>query len=496
MNERDQELGVIKISATEANSAHVDDLLRRQANLRGETGIARDRRASWYLQSWFVLGIAGAMAALSAWLVITPYFNDSFYIHGRITAVSGGHAAAAADAAEPGTGDGPLVYAQTVSIGAQQVLVASFTKEVYTGKALRSSQIAVGSDIGIYAVPNREEDEAAEGGEGAQGTEGGKGANGAKVAKGGRESKGAGVRWIARFVDFSPDSSAPSTLTLEELARRSNATALVVFAVMAALIGLFIGAIDGVICRAYARAALSGLIGMGVGFLGGFILSIFGNLIYSPLNHIANAHMQPHEGTHAIFTVFGFFIQIMGRTLAWGLVGVSMGLGQGIALRSKRLLLFGILGGVVGGLLGGLLFDPIDLLFSGANKPSAALSRLIGFMVIGASVGATIGMVELMARDAWLRMEQGPLAGKEFLVFKDVMKVGASPSSDIYLFNDPQIQGHHATLRMVGENLEIESAQVHKRVLLNDRPITKARLRHGDRIAMGRTTFIYQKKGG
>ena len=45
-----------------------------------------------------------------------------------------------------------------------------------------------------------------------------------------------------------------------------------------------------------------------------------------------------------------------------------MGLAQGIALRSKRLLLYGLLGGVVGGLLGGLLFDPIDIILLGPGQ--------------------------------------------------------------------------------------------------------------------------------
>ncbi len=76
------------------------------------------------------------------------------------------------------------------------------------------------------------------------------------------------------------------------------------------------------------------------------------------------------------------------------MVGVAMGLGQGIALRSKRLLIYGLLGGVVGGLLGGMLFDPIDMIVLGPDKVSAHWSRLIGLAVIGASVGAMIGIVE------------------------------------------------------------------------------------------------------
>src|SRR5260221_363585 len=83
------------------------------------------------------------------------------------------------------------------------------------------------------------------------------------------------------------------------------------------------------------------------------------------------------------------------------------------ALRSKKLFMNGLIGGTVGGLIGGLLFDPINRMFSG---DSAALSRAIGFMVIGLVTGLMVGIVELIARDAWLKMLAGPLAGKEFVL--------------------------------------------------------------------------------
>src|SRR5207249_4807280 len=117
-------------------------------------------------------------------------------------------------------------------------------------------------------------------------------------------------------------------------------------------------------------------------------------------------------------------------------------------------------------------------------------SRMIGLMVIGASVGAMIGVVELLARDAWLRMTEGPLAGKEFLIFKDTMNVGSAPSSDIYLFNDNAVLGQHATLRAVGDECEIESKDKVQQVQINGRSLSSARLRHGDKITIGRTSFV------
>ena len=93
-------------------------------------------------------------------------------------------------------------------------------------------------------------------------------------------------------------------------------------------------------------------------------------------------------------------------------------------------------------------------------------------------------------------MTQGPLTGKEFLIFKDVLRVGSSPRSDIYLFNDPGVAEHHATLRAVGDDCEIETVNKGQPVLINGRSTSSARLRHGDQITIGKTMFTFQKKGG
>ncbi len=58
-------------------------------------------------------------------------------------------------------------------------------------------------------------------------------------------------------------------------------------------------------------------------------------------------------------------------------------------------------------------------------------------------------------------MTQGPLTGKEFILFKDVMNIGASPRSDIYLFNDPQVADDHAVIRSVGDEWRLKRGRLH-----------------------------------
>jgi len=234
-------------------------------------------------------------------------------------------------------------------------------------------------------------------------------------------------------------------------------------------------------------------VGLVVGLVGGFVCNVPAEIAYAPLTELATK--QSKDPAFGLSTL-GFVIQVFGRTVAWGMVGVAMGLGQGIALRSKRLLIYGLLGGVIGGVLGGMLFDPIDLVLLGPDKPSAHWSRMVGITVIGLAVGGMIGVVELLARDTWLRMTQGPLSGKEFILFKDVMNVGSSPRSDIYLFNDPQVAPEHAVIRTVGDECEVEARQPTHPVLLNNNAVRQARLRHGDTVTIGRTIFVFQRRRG
>lgn len=456
---------VVKITRQDVFSPHVDDLLARQKSLRGEgRGVTRRGRARWYYQNWFVFMLAGAVAAFAAWAVLEPSFNDEEYIQGTITAID--RTAVLPPSVPvgekkwyelPRTGDGLM------TLNGEQVWLLEHTRiKGADGKwtVLPPNELQEGQHIGVYVEFHE--------------------APGADLA-------------LARFVVRDPPPQSPSRAarTLKQLNAQTDAAGLLLFAVVAGFIGLGLGAVDGVVCRLPRRALIAGGIGLVVGFLGGFISGILANIIYAPINALSEKQISA-AGT---FTTAGFGLQMLGRSLAWSCAGLTMGLGQGVALRSGRLFVWGLVGGVVGGLLGGLLFDPVDLLLLDPVKPSAHVSRLIGIVAIGMAVGGMIGVVELLTRDAWLRMTEGPLAGKEFLLFKDLMRFGSSPSMEIYLFNDRLVAGHHANLRVVGGEADLEAVGT-QAVEVNQRRIDRARLRHGDRITIGRTSFVYEKRGG
>jgi hypothetical protein len=432
-------------------------------SLQGQTGIARDRGRRWYYQNWFVFMIAGLLAALGAWAILEPLFDDMPYVQGSIEKLD-------LDESLPNivklgdqdfeldVGSNGVLY-----IRGQKIWIHDRTRMMGSDGdwvQLEASVLEAGRQLGVYVQYER---------------------------------VGNDNLALAWYVIPSPPEPAPAKalLTIRQLDARTNAAGMLFFSMVGGLVGLAVGAIDGIVCRLPRRALLAGALGLVIGFVGGFISSILANLVYTPLTTLAMA-----QSDGEVITTFGFMLQLFGRSLAWSLGGMCAGLGQGIALRSKRLLVYGLLGGIIGGLVGGMLFDPIYFLLVGADTPSAHWSRLVGLGVIGAAVGAMIGLVELLVRDAWLRMTAGPLAGKEFLIFKDVMNIGSSPRSDIYLFNDPEVAGLHATLRAVGDEAEIESRDNLRQVMVNGRPLQRSRLRHGDQITIGRTAFLFQKRQG
>jgi hypothetical protein len=449
----------IVISKDEANSRHVDDLIKRQMSLRGE-GVTAEPARRWYYQNWLLFLFVGALFAAIGWAIIEPWFDDYHYTQGPIEAVN-------LDEGLPPLAEGDelhLIMGQgSVTVRGQKVWLYPVMKELQNGRARATfdpATLKVGQEVGLET----------------------------NYYPGGRDDLA-----IAHFIDPHPKSPAKGkALTpLRDQNSTSNTAGFLLFSVIAGMIGLGIGAADGIVCRLPRRAIVGGLVGLLVGAVGALFTTAVANFFYALLANAASVQLGSES---AAARAMGFLLQMIARMFAWTLAGMAMGLGQGIALRSKRLLAYGFLGGIIGGLLGGLLFDPLDLVILGQDRVGAEASRAVGLIVIGAAVGAMIGVVELLTRDAWLRMTEGPLAGKEFLIFRDTMNIGASPKSEIYLFNDPGVAATHATLRVIGDETEITARDRVQPLMVNQNVVKTARLRRGDRITIGSTSFVFEQR--
>jgi len=275
--------------------------------------------------------------------------------------------------------------------------------------------------------------------------------------------------------------------TRDEVSQEDPATILLQMAAFGSVLGGLIGAALGSVPGLSARVADKALRGAGLGLLiggaGGAMGGLFGQLLYGGL---------VGEGTQV-----NLLRHIAVRAIAWALVGVFVGLGQGALGASPRRLVNGLLGGAIGGFVGGFLFDPlgvvVSLLVGGSGPHAGWLSRMTAMVVMGACSGAAIGLVEELRKEAWLTVAAGPLTGKQFILYRLVTTIGSSPKADICLVKDPAILPQHAVLQQSGQ-AHLLLASPEAVVAVNGRPATRRSLHSGDRIALGQTVLEYRLK--
>jgi len=164
------------------------------------------------------------------------------------------------------------------------------------------------------------------------------------------------------------------------------------------------GVSESAVERSVRKAILRGLLALPLGVVLGFIFDVVANLIYNiAVSICAEAGAQSFRNP-AIW---------ISRGIAWAVFGAAGGTVYGIVGQSMKKAKYGIIGGLIGAGIGGMIFDPIIM---AVNR--ASLSRAVGFALFGAATGAAMGWVESALKDRWLYVTSGPLAGKQFILYK------------------------------------------------------------------------------
>ena len=102
-----------------------------------------------------------------------------------------------------------------------------------------------------------------------------------------------------------------------------------------------------------------------------------------------------------------------------------------------------------------------------------------------------MGVVESALKDRWFYVTAGPLAGKQFILYKPQTSIGSNQQSDIYLFKDPTILPSHAILSANGARMSLRAAGP---VFIAGVPVSTRVLTDGDLVQIGRYTFRYKEK--
>lgn len=262
---------------------------------------------------------------------------------------------------------------------------------------------------------------------------------------------------------------------IDEVGRRWGNTWMIP-AIMAVLCTGF-GVAESIVERSAKKAALRVLLALPLGIVLGFFFEFFANIVYNIGLGIASGlgARDPHNP-----------IVWIARGIAWAVFGIAGGLVYGIVGQSAKKAKYGILGGMLGAGIGGLVFDPIAI---GVN--GGWLSRGVGFALFGLATGVAMGVVESALKDRWLYVSAGPLAGKQFILYKQLTRMGSSQSCDVYLFKDPSIEPEHALLETRGSRLQLHARAS---IFVNGQPTQSRVLQDGDFIQLGRYGFRYKEK--
>jgi hypothetical protein len=146
---------------------------------------------------------------------------------------------------------------------------------------------------------------------------------------------------------------------------------------------------------------------------------------------------------------------------------------------------------LIGGVIGGLLFGPLT-----DGTGSELVARLAAVAAIGGCTGLATALVEDAVKDGWLRVTAGPIAGKQFVLYRDPTYIGSAPNSHIFLFNDDQVGRRHAAVHKVPGGFEIENLPLGGPTSVNGRPVRRAKLLRNDVLEIGKTRFTFGEKVG
>ena len=237
------------------------------------------------------------------------------------------------------------------------------------------------------------------------------------------------------------------------------------------------GIAEGVVERSTNKAVVRGLLSLVLGAVLGFVFYFIGNVIFT----IGLAIVGSTESIDPTNPGVWF-----ARAIAWVTFGVVGGLVYGIVGQSARKCGYGVLGGMLGAGIGGFLFDPVALIAG-----TAGFSRALGLTIFGGLTGAAIGLVENALKDRWLHVVSGPLAGKQFILYKARTVIGSNQAADIYLFKDPSIAPQHACIELRGHQAVLTAQGA---TSVSGMPVQQRLLKSGDQVQIGRYAFSYMEK--
>jgi hypothetical protein len=243
--------------------------------------------------------------------------------------------------------------------------------------------------------------------------------------------------------------------------------------IFACFIGLFLGLGEGIFYGSKSKAIIYALIGSTIASTIGFGSGLVAQFMYSTLLG---------DNTPDLFAAII-------RGVGWSIMGLGVGVAIGLIKPAFKRILLCSLGGMVGGYIGGFLFNYVcDII------PFDLVARGIALTIMGVLVGLGVGLLEQVAKKAWLKVIRGEFEGKEYLVFAGKTSIGNNGKNTIVLFKDKLVGPHHCDIVLEGNKYVLYDRGTPMGTVVNGRKVTKHMLRKGDSIAIGNSVLVFNTK--
>ena len=246
--------------------------------------------------------------------------------------------------------------------------------------------------------------------------------------------------------------------------------------VFGGIMGGFLGSSEGITLSIRPKIASGIIAGTLIGIIGGALGFLIGQgslLITSEMLFYSNKSFQS----------FGVPIS---RVVGWTFLGLFIGIVEGVRALSWTKIKVGVLGGSVGGLLGGVALEYLRINHSDLN-----VARLIGLLILGALIGLFYGLFEKGLSQGVLKLLNGKLKGKEYLLVQKTIKIGTSGKADIQLLGYTDVGEIHAGLKLKKSEIYLSRLDPKKRVLVNENRITEHQLKFEDVVQIGSAKFLF-----
>lgn len=292
--------------------------------------------------------------------------------------------------------------------------------------------------------------------------------------------------WVV--VDFNPWYHLPQSMA-DVRAWQAVRQQSMITVVFGCFLGAALGVVNGMFSASGAMTQRYVLWGLAIGAASGFLGLYFGQLFFGFAYGIAD-RMSMMAATKPI----GFVLQVLARAVGWSLIGLFVGVGQGVPVNSKRAMRHGAIGGVIGGLIGGMMFELTRYILPPGTAHTDVIGRGVGLTATGAAIGFFIGLVETLLKQAWVRVVQGRNEGREYIISKPRTVIGRNELADISLFGDTNIAPAHAVIEMQAGRHVLHDGGAPIGTSVNGQPAKMAQLKDGDIIQIGSMRLEFREK--